>query len=430
VKKAVIVTLNAKDKGRLEELIALAETLGYTIVKVFSQQRRRPDPRFFLGKGKFKELIDYVRSLQSESKRNNITIIFDGNLKPIQFFNIYKELENVNILDRVQLILEIFDEHAGTREAKLQIELARLKHVKPIVKEWIRQRKTGELPGFLGSGKYDVDAYYLMIKRRITKLTQKLGKLRKLREKLRKSRRKAGINTVAIIGYTSAGKSSIFNVLTGERKKVGEEPFTTLTTKHRAIILEDNLKVLLMDTVGFIDYVPVEIIEAFYSTLEEIVESSLLLLIIDVSEEISEIKRKVRGVFETLRRIGVSGKPMIVVFNKIDLVRKEEIEKKVRLLKNVISENYENIVAYINASAKKGLGISEIAKEIVKVLRKDMVKVFVSIPENKLSEIYLPLRIVSRSNGFYKCEIYTYKDYLPATLKALKKVNATIISQN
>jgi len=425
VKKAIIVTVNAKDKGRLEELIALAETLGYTIVKVFSQQRKRPDPRFLLGKGKFKELINYVKGLQSESKRDNITIIFDGNLKPIQFFNIYRELKNVNILDRVQLILEIFDEHAGTREAKLQIELARLKHVKPIVKEWIRQRKIGELPGFLGSGKYDVDAYYLMIKRRITRITQELEKLRKLREKLRKSRRKAGINTVAIIGYTSAGKTSIFNALTGERKKVGEEPFTTLTTKHKAVILEDNLKVLLMDTVGFIDYIPVEIIEAFYSTLEEIVESSLLLLIIDVSEEINEVKRKIRGVFETLRRIGVSGKPMIVVFNKIDLVEEEKkVEEKVNLLKNVVSENYENIVTYINASAKKGFGISEITKEIVKVLKKDMVKVFVSVPESKLGEIYLPLRIISRSNGFYKCEVYTYKDYLLATLKTLKKVNA------
>jgi len=428
VKKAIIVTVSGKNEGRVRELIALSETLGYTIVKVFSQNREKPDPRFFLGKGKFMELVEYVKNLQ-EKENGDITIIFDGSLKPIQFFNIYKNLRNINVLDRVQLILEIFEEHAGTREAKLQIELARLKHIRPIIKEWIRQRKIGELPGFLGSGRYDIDAYYLMIKRRITKITRDLEKLRKLREKLRKSRKKAGISTVAIVGYTSAGKTSLFNALTGMQRKIGEEPFTTLSPKHRAIYLDNEIKVLVMDTVGFIDYVPIEIIEAFYSTLEEITESSLIILVIDISETLKEIVRKISGVFETLEKVGVSGKPMIVAFNKIDLVmNRDELVRKTKFLKDILSKRYENIVAYVNISAKKRIGIEELVHKMSEVLSKELVKIVAKIPENKLGNIMLPVKIVERHNGFYICEIHVFKENVGLALKRLMKNNVQLIT--
>jgi len=428
VKKAIIVTINGKNEGRVKELIALSETLGYTVIKVFSQNRERPDPRFFLGKGKFMELVEYVKNLQ-EKERRDITIIFDGSLKPIQFFNIYKNLRNINVLDRVQLILEIFEEHAGTKEAKLQIELARLKHIKPIIKEWIRQRKIGELPGFLGSGRYDIDAYYLMIKRRITKIAKDLEKLRRLREKLRKSRRRAGISTVAIVGYTSAGKTSLFNALTGDQRLIGEEPFTTLSPKHKAIYLNNKVKVLVMDTVGFIDYVPIEIIEAFYSTLEEITESSLIILVIDISEDLEEIFRKINGVFETLEKVGVSGKPIIVAFNKIDLVKsKNELTRKTKLLRDVLSKYYENIVAYVNISAKKRIGIEELIRKMSEVLAKELVKIIAKIPENKLCDIMLPVKIIERHNGFYICEIHVFKENIGLALKRLMKNNVQLIS--
>jgi len=428
VKKAVIVTVNGKNKGRIKELIALSETLGYTIVKIFSQNREKPDPRFFLGKGKFMELVEYIENIQ-DKEREDITLIFDGSLRPVQFFNIYRSLRNVNILDRVQLILEIFDEHAGTKEAKLQIELAKLKHIKPIVKEWIRQRKLGELPGFLGSGRYDIDAYYLMIKRRIAKITGDLEKLRKLREKLRKSRRKAGINTIAIVGYTSAGKTSLFNALTGVRRKIGKEPFTTLSPKHRALYLDNKVKVLVMDTVGFIDYVPVEIVEAFYSTLEEIVEASLVILIIDISESLEEICRKINGVFETLEKVGVTGKPMIVAFNKIDLVENlNELSGKTEFLKNMLSKQYDNIIAYVNISAKKKIGIDELMRKISEAFTKELVKIVAKIPENKLGDIMLPLRIVEKHNGYYTCEVHVFRENIDSALKKLRSNNAKLIS--
>ncbi len=428
MRKAVIITVNGRNKGRIKELIALSETLGYTIVKIFSQNREKPDPRFFLGKGKFMELVEYIKSMQDKEKED-ITLIFDGSLKPVQFFNIYKSLGNVNVLDRVQLILEIFDEHAGTKEAKLQIELAKLKHIKPIVKEWIRQRKLGELPGFLGSGRYDIDAYYLMIKRRITKITRDLEKLRKLREKLRKSRRKVGINTIAIVGYTSAGKTSLFNALTGIRRKVGEEPFTTLSPKHRALYLDNKIKVLVMDTVGFIDYVPVEIIEAFYSTLEEIIEASLIILVIDISESLEEICRKINGVSETLEKIGVTGKPMIVTFNKIDLVENvNELNGKTEFIKNMLSKRYDNTIAYVNISAKKKIGIDELLHKIREAFTKEIVKIVAKIPESRLSDIMLPLKIVDKHNGYYTCEIHVFRENIGSALKKLRRNNAQLIS--
>lgn len=417
------MTLNPKDEGRVKELLLLAKSVGYQVVKIVSQNRRKPDSRFFIGKGKIEELKETLNNIGNGKER--ALVIIDRSLKPIQFFNLYKIL-NTNVIDRVQLILEIFDQHAGSKEAKLQIELAKLKHVKPIIKEWIRQSKIRELPGFLGAGKYKVDAYYLMLKKRITRIERELRRLRDLREKLRITRRNYGFKTVAIIGYTSAGKTSLFNILTRENKEIGEEPFTTLSPKIKAAEI-NGIKILFLDTVGFIDYVPIEIIEAFYSTLEEIIEASILLLVIDVSEDLSEISRKIRGVFTTLSKIGVVGKPLLVAANKIDLIKDREILiRKIDFIRSKILELYDNLIGIIPTSIIENKGVREIKNTVKKLITQREKVIYAQIPKDAIKLLKVPFIIINEANGMFNCKIIVNDHIVKKTIKYLEGIGAKI----
>jgi len=356
-----------------------------------------------------------------------VAVIIDGSLKPIQYFNLFKALNNATIIDRVQLILEIFDKHAGSREAKLQIELARLKHIIPIIKEWIRQRKIGELPGFLGAGRYKVESYYSLIKRRITHIEREIKRIREQRNKLRKSREEIGLITVAIVGYTSAGKTTLFNALTGENKKTGRELFTTLSPKIKSAHI-NGMKVLVLDTVGFIDYVPIEIIEAFYSTLEEILEAKVLILIVDIAEEYREIIRKINGVLETFEKIGVSGKPLIIVANKIDLINNfEEAERRTKIIYDKIAKSYDGPIITVYASALKQTGIIEVKKAIEKFIKPKTVLICMTLSEDKLRKIKTPFMLLEKKNGLYLCELVTRNYELKNILYELKNLGAKIL---
>ncbi|KYH39654.1 MAG: HflX family GTPase [Candidatus Bathyarchaeota archaeon B26-2] len=310
----------------MEELKSLAEAAGYTVVGSV-EQVRRPDSRYQIGRGKAEEIADLVSKLGAEK------IIFGNELKPVQAYNLAK-LSGVEVIDRFQLILEIFAKRASTREAKLQIALARLKYELAQAKERVRLAKMGEQPGFLGLGKYQVDVYYEMVKRRIKSIQRKLRKIRTTRELHRRHRRSLGFPLVSLAGYTNSGKSTLFNSLTAESVPTDSSVFTTLSTTVRMSDLE-GIKILVTDTVGFIDRLPITLIEAFHSTLEEMVYSDLILLVVDVSEPIEEIQRKVECCLETIRQIGASGLPMVTALNKIDLVPEHELEEKIIRLGDV-----------------------------------------------------------------------------------------------
>jgi len=310
----------------MEELKSLAEAAGYTVVGSV-EQVRRPDSRYQIGRGKAGEIADLVSKLGAEK------IIFGNELKPVQAYNLAK-LSGVEVIDRFQLILEIFAKRASTREAKLQIALARLKYELAQAKERVRLAKMGEQPGFLGLGKYQVDVYYEMVKRRIKSIQRKLRKIRTTRELHRRHRRSLGFPLVSLAGYTNSGKSTLFNSLTAESVPTDSSVFTTLSTTVRMSDLE-GIKILVTDTVGFIDRLPITLIEAFHSTLEEMVYSDLILLVVDVSEPIEEIQRKVECCLETIRQIGASGLPMVTALNKIDLVPEHELEEKIIRLGDV-----------------------------------------------------------------------------------------------
>lgn len=245
-------------------------------------------------------------------------LVIMDRLRPSQFINLVREIKR-EVVDRIMVILEIFADHAGSREALLQIELARLKHTLPLVREAIRYAKIGELHGFLGAGRYGYEKYYSMLKKKESRVRRELERLREIRDMRRRIRREKGFPHVVIVGYTCAGKTSLFNAITGLSKPVGPEPFTTLTPKSHRVDYRD-LSFILTDTVGFIRDIPLEVIESFYATLEEISEADVVVDVIDSSKNPREISSELHTSIEILRKIGAYDKPIIYVLNKIDKV--------------------------------------------------------------------------------------------------------------
>ncbi|MEM3054830.1 MAG: GTPase HflX, partial [Candidatus Bathyarchaeia archaeon] len=317
------------EPSTMDELKSLAESAGYTVAGKI-EQVRAPDPRYQIGYGKIKELAELVKETGAQK------IIFDNPLKPVQSYNIAKAT-GVEAIDRFQLILEIFVRRATTTEAKLQIQLAKLKYELARAKEKVRLAKKGEQPGFMGLGAYEVDVYYETVKRQIQTINEKLRKIRKKRILHRERRAELGFPTISLAGYTNAGKSSLFNALTEEEVPVDNALFTTLSTTTR-LVKFSRKKFLLTDTVGFIDRLPLTLIEAFRSTLEETIYSDLILLVVDISEPLSSVEKKLSTCLETIEHIGASSIPIITALNKIDLLSETEIDQKIEKLKGKTSK--------------------------------------------------------------------------------------------
>ncbi|MEM2674872.1 MAG: GTPase HflX [Candidatus Bathyarchaeia archaeon] len=340
------------EPSTLDELKSLAESAGYTVVgKV--EQVRAPDPKYQVGYGKIKEIAELVKATGAQK------IIFDNMLKPVQAYNIAKET-GVEAIDRFQLILEIFARRASTTEAKLQIQLAKLKYELARAKEKVRLAKMGEQPGFMGLGAYEVDVYYETIKRQIQTITEKLRKIRKKRLLHRERRAELGFPSISLAGYTNAGKSSLFIALTEEEVPVDDALFTTLSTTTR-LVKFSRKKFLLTDTVGFIDRLPITLIEAFRSTLEETIYSDLILLVVDISEPPATVEKKLSVCLETINRIGASGIPIITALNKIDLISEIELQEKMDMLEGKAPKP-------VPISAIYGINLDQLKEEITKTL--------------------------------------------------------------
>ncbi len=350
-----ILVIPRRILDQLEEALSLSETAGYRVERIVKTRLSRR-----VGKGFIEDLARTVKEAGTE------TVIFYGDLQPSSRFLLMKRTK-ARIIDRVTLILEIFAKHAGSREAKLQIEMARIRHEIPLVRELIRRSKMGEYPGFLGPGGYAIDSYYRHLTKRLAKLRRELETLRRLRGERLRNRSRSGLRHVSIIGYASAGKTSIFNKITGESKPVGPEYFTTLHPKHKAISV-DGVRLVLVDTVGFIRDVPPEVVEAFYSTLEEITLSDLAIFVVDVSEPDNYIREKLSAGFETLAKIGAGRVPLIIAANKIDLLG-PRVDEKLGVVKEAVSGVNARIQAIIPVSARSGAGLDLILAEAARVAR-------------------------------------------------------------
>jgi GTP-binding protein HflX len=287
-------------------------------------------------------------------------VIFDNPLRPLQSYNLAKATKVENI-DRFELILEIFTKRATTSEAQMQIQHAKLRRDLAQAKEKVRLTKKGEQPGFMGLGSYEADIYFESVKKEVHTIRRKLRKIRGKRVLHRDRRAELGFTSISLAGYTKAGKSSLFNALTQETVPVDAQLFTTLSTTTRLITINKK-KFLLTDTVGFIDRLPLTLIEAFHSTLEETIYSDLILLLVDASEPLPTIKKKLTTCIETIERIGAAGIPTITLLNKTDLTQEKELQEKTEALK-------EKATILIPISALRKTNLDQLREEILRILK-------------------------------------------------------------
>ncbi|HOW14238.1 GTPase HflX [Methanosarcina sp.] len=333
-----------------EELRELSRAAGYVPVGELTQTRF-PDSRYQLGKGKIEELAELVRQKRAGK------VIFYNRLSTIQLFNI-SEICGCQVIDKFQLILEIFAKRATTRRSKLQVELARLRYEVPRARAIVSLVKKEERAGFMGLGDYE-DAYEQDLKKRIARIEEELESAGKDDESLRGFRHRKGFSLIALAGYTNAGKSTLFNAIVNESVEAQNMLFTTLVPTTRALDLGGR-KALLTDTVGFIEELPHWLVDAFKSTLDEIFLSDLILLVVDVSEKPEIILQKLSTSHDTLWD-RIQGVPVITVLNKTDLLEESELEA----VMNEIGYMAPNPVF---VSAKEKTGMQELKAEIIKHL--------------------------------------------------------------
>ena len=294
----------------LEELKQLADTAGATVIKKFIQKRPKPDPAFFIGRGKVQELALYAQ-------QENIDLcIFDDELSPAQQRNI-ESVMGIRILDRTALILDIFAQRARTNEGKLQVELAQLQYTLPrIMGKGLMLSRLGGGIGTRGPGETKLEVDRRRIRDRIAFIKDQIEKVKAVRSLHRSKRKKNNVFEVSLVGYTNAGKSTLLNTLTNSDIYAKDQLFATLDPTTRQLMLPNKQEIIITDTVGFIQRLPHQLIAAFRSTLEVVTEADLLVHVIDVSHEL--YKEQAAAVHEVLKEISAETKPVITVYNKID----------------------------------------------------------------------------------------------------------------
>jgi len=352
INSAILITYDKEYS--INEAVGLCDSAGYRIVHTITQNFLKK-PKYGISSGILENLEEITERLRPD------VIVFDEILKPSQNYNLASVLHR-EILDREALILEIFESRASSSESKLQVKLAQLRYEMARAKERVRLTRLGEQPGFMGIGQFEVDVYYNDIKHRMQTIRSKLEKAGKQRELHRQSRKRQGFKTISLAGYTSAGKTTLFNKLTGESKEESKELFTTLSTTTRRVTIDDE-PFLIADTVGFISKLPAYMIDAFKSTLEELIYTDVIVLVIDISDSVFDLKKKVSSCMQTLSEVGAQWDKIIFVLNKSDLVSNQEIKEKVKILN--LTENKK----WISVSALAEKNMNEL-----KILIKDIIE--------------------------------------------------------
>jgi len=346
------IILSAKQDTK--EFHQLVETLGYEIEKEFIQIRKGTTP-LYLGEGKIEEVKEFVME-------NNVDAIFVNDaLRPSQWFNLEKYLGK-KVYDRIRVILEIFAKRASRKEAMLQVQLARLRYERPFVRELFHRVKEGERPGFLAGGEYVVDDYYEMIKRQMKRIREELKKIEEERAIRRRERKAKGFYLISLAGYTNAGKSSLLNTLTGEKVLVEGRLFSTLSTKTSRLKIKSDIPLLVTDTVGFIRDLPHWLIDAFHSTLEEITLADVVILVVDGSESLEELKEKTENSLREIFSLRNNGNDIIIALNKMDMMGREEVNRK----KRYIEETFN--LPCVPLSAVTGENIEILVKKVHEIL--------------------------------------------------------------
>jgi len=377
-KNALIISLN----DNVSEINELARSLNHNVIKEFIQHRKIPDVNFYIGSGKVDNISEYIDNSVVEID----LIIVDGELRPSQWFALEKKFQ-VDVYDRIRLILAIFEERAERKEARLQVKLAQLQYERPYVRELIHRTRSGEHPGLMAGGEYQVDDYYEMIKKQMKKIRSDLKKIQIDRELHRQTRYKSGFYLVSLVGYTNAGKSSLLNLISDEKVKVEGKLFSTLSTTTRRIgdkFKDKKIPILLTDTVGFIENLPSWIIDAFHSTLEEIEVADVVVLILDSSEKKEIVEKKLQVSLNELIDLGVTAS-IVIALNKIDLVKGDELDSLIYYLNE---RGLINNKLYVSISAKKDINIDSLLENIYKALP-HRVEMTLKLPINEKSQAFI-----------------------------------------
>jgi GTP-binding protein HflX len=328
----------------LDELAFLVETAGGLTEKYFTQKLQRPDVRTYVGKGKLEEIIEYVKVEEID------IVIFDDELTPSQLRNIERELK-VRVLDRSNLILDIFASRAQTAQAKTQVELAQLQYLLPrLTRMWTHlERQKGGI-GMRGPGESQIETDRRIILNKVSLLKEKLEIIDRQNETQRRNR--GELIRVALVGYTNVGKSTIMNVLSKSEVFAENKLFATLDTTVRKVVIE-NLPFLLSDTVGFIRKLPHHLIECFKSTLAEVKEADILLHVVDISHH--SFEDHINTVNDTLKDLESLDKPMIMVFNKVDAYKNSESTMSITDFKNTWMAKANAPAIFISATKNEGV---------------------------------------------------------------------------
>ena len=334
----------------LEELRLLAQTAGAKVIGEITQKLSRINLSFFIGSGKAEQIINQAKELGVS------LIIFDDELSPGQIKNYTKLTEEVKVIDRSGLILDIFKQHAQTKEAKTQVELAQLEYMLPrLTRAWTHlERQMGGIGTRAGAGETQIEVDRRLIRTRISKLKQELGKIE--RERDTQSKRRGNQFKVALVGYTNAGKSTLMKAISGADVFIQDQLFATLDTTVRSVELDSSHAILLSDTVGFVRKLPHHLVASFRSTLKEVVDADLILLVLDASS--SQVEDHYQTIISVLKELGADRHPIQIVLNKID---RNEAEEHINYLKRKYTEG-------IYVSALNSLRIDSLSQRIMEIM--------------------------------------------------------------
>ncbi len=371
----------------LEELALLADTAGLDVVGSAYQRLKQTYPKHFIGPGKAEEIAALREQLQYD------VVVFDDELTPAQTRNLEGVLKT-RVIDRTNLILDIFASHARTHEGRIQVELAQYKYLLPrLRRQWLHLERQGSggagagggggVVGLRGPGETQLELDRRMIGRRITLLEQQIDEVHRQRELYRKRRRENGVPVVALVGYTNAGKSTLLNTLAGADVRAEDRLFATLDPTTRQITLPGGQHTLLTDTVGFIQKLPTQLVAAFKATLEEIREADVLLHVLDITH--ANASQQMDTVLDTLKELRADERPILTVLNKVDLLEGVD-ENEVANLAETLGLPSD----YIAVSAEQGWGIDTLLARIEETLGEQMqpVEAFIPYQRNDLLALW------------------------------------------